>query len=59
MGKKQPAKGHHGLGARGQGKLVYFHGQLPEGAKKSKEQQMDSRGRPVPEHRQEDGRWVE
>ncbi|CAM5341658.1 MULTISPECIES: hypothetical protein [Streptomyces] len=58
MGKKQPAKGHHGLGARGQGKLVYFHGQVPEAAKQPKEQRT-GRGGPPQEHRRDGGRWVE
>ncbi|MFE9460415.1 hypothetical protein [Streptomyces californicus] len=58
MGKKQPAKGHHGLGARGQGKLVYFHGQVPEAAKQPKEQRTGRSG-PPQEHRQDGGRWVE
>lgn len=29
MSKNSPAKGHHGLAARGQGKLLYYHTQIP------------------------------
>ncbi len=57
MGKKQPGKGQHGLGARGQGKLVYFHGQVPEAAKQPKEQRTGT-GAPPPERRRNGGRWA-
>ncbi|MBF9069852.1 hypothetical protein [Streptacidiphilus fuscans] len=57
MSKSMAVKGHHGLGARGQGKLLYFHTQLAHAIRQSKEQLDRKRQRPH-EFRQPDGHWA-
>lgn len=57
MSKNSQAKGHHGLGARGQGKLLYFHTQIAHVVRESKDQILDKRHRPH-DHRQPDGHWT-
>lgn len=57
MSKNSPAKGHHGLGARGQGKLLYFHTQLAHAIRQTKDQMLGRRQRPH-EFRQPDGHWA-
>lgn len=56
MGKKTPTHGQHGLGARGQGKLLFMHTQAPQTIRQTK---TDAQGRvhQQPEVRQADGRW--
>ncbi|MER8014006.1 hypothetical protein ACIQ7S_13780 [Streptomyces griseoluteus] len=57
MRKNSPVKGHHGLGARGQGKLLYYHTQIPEAAaRQAKDQQHYQRQQQ--ERKQSDGRWT-
>ncbi|MGW2208746.1 hypothetical protein [Streptomyces sp. NPDC001781] len=57
MRRNSPMKGHHGLGARGQGKLLYYHTQIPEAAtRQAKDQQRHQRQQQ--ERKQPDGRWT-
>ncbi|MFG2883507.1 hypothetical protein ACGFYV_14595 [Streptomyces sp. NPDC048297] len=58
MRKNSPVKGHHGLGARGQGKLLYFHTQIPETAVRQAKSQPPVGRRQQHDHRQADGRWT-
>ncbi|MEU6086489.1 hypothetical protein ABZ865_06695 [Streptomyces sp. NPDC047085] len=60
MRKNSPVKGHHGLAARGQGKLLYYHTQASQAAiEQAKNQQQPPVKRPPQqEHRQADGRWT-
>ncbi|AVH57192.1 hypothetical protein [Streptomyces sp. HG99] len=58
MRKNSPVKGHHGLGARGQGKLLYYHTQIPQtAARQAKDQPAGKRQQPH-DHRQPNGRWA-
>ncbi|ACU70635.1 hypothetical protein Caci_1714 [Catenulispora acidiphila DSM 44928] len=57
MAKNSPAKGHHGLGARGQGKLLYFHTRVTYAIRHSKEQMLRKYRKP-PEYRQANGHWA-
>ncbi|MEU6405152.1 hypothetical protein [Streptomyces sp. NPDC046985] len=57
MRKNSPVKGHHGLGARGQGKLLYYHTQIPQAAARQAKSQLPNR-RQQHDHRQTDGRWA-
>jgi len=59
MSKNSPSKGHHGLGARGQGKLLYFHTQIPQTAVRRSKEQLPSKGQEPHEHRKANGRWSE
>lgn len=57
MRKNSPVKGHHGLGARGQGKQLYYHTQIPEAAaRQAKDQQPGQRQQQ--ERKQPNGRWT-
>ncbi|MFB7776136.1 hypothetical protein [Streptomyces bauhiniae] len=57
MRKNSPVKGHHGLGARGQGKLLYYHTQIPEAAaRQAKDPQHHQRQQQ--ERKQSNGRWT-
>ncbi|MEW2316617.1 hypothetical protein [Streptomyces bauhiniae] len=57
MRKNSPVKGHHGLGARGQGKQLYYHTQIPEAAaRQAKDQQHYQRQQQ--ERKQSNGRWT-
>ncbi|WP_018549394.1 hypothetical protein [Streptomyces sp. LaPpAH-108] len=58
MRKNSPVKGHHGLGARGQGKLLYYHTQIPEAAAKQSKGQPHDNHRQQQERRRSDGRWT-
>jgi hypothetical protein len=57
MSNNSPAKGHHGLGARGQGKLLYFHTRVTYAIRHSKEQLL-RKYRKQPEFRQANGHWA-
>jgi hypothetical protein len=57
MAKNSPAKGHHGLGARGQGKLLYFHTRVAQAIRHSKEQLLRKYHK-QPEYRQANGHWA-
>ncbi|WP_329171741.1 hypothetical protein [Streptomyces sp. NBC_01477] len=57
MGRNSPAKGHHGLGARGQGKQLYFHTRIPHEEQQSRDPLLAKRHQPH-EHRRRDGHWV-
>ena len=57
MAKNSPAKGQHGLGARGQGKLLYFHTRVTYAIRHSKEQ-LFRKYRKQPEYRQSNGHWA-
>lgn len=57
MGKNSPVKGHHGLGARGQGKQLYFHTQIPHAERQSKDPLLAKRHQPH-DHRRQNGHWV-
>ena len=56
MGKKNPAHGQHGLGARGQGKLLYTHMQAPQLIRQTKTESAEKFRQPH-EVRQADGHW--
>ncbi|MEU6814392.1 hypothetical protein [Streptomyces sp. NPDC046860] len=57
MRRNSPVKGHHGLGARGQGKQLYYHTQIPEAAaRQTKDQQHYQRQQQ--ERKQSNGRWT-
>lgn len=58
MRNNSPVKGHHGLGARGQGKPLYFHGQVPEAAIRGSKNQPPADHRQPHEQRQPNGRWA-
>lgn len=58
MRRNSPVKGHHGLGARGQGKLLYFHTQIPQTAARQAKSQLPDSGRQQHDHRKPDGRWA-
>ncbi|MEY9931379.1 hypothetical protein ABH926_006028 [Catenulispora sp. GP43] len=55
--KNSPSRGHHGLGARGQGKLLYAHTQVTQFVRQAKDQLLRKRHRPH-DFRQADGRWT-
>lgn len=57
MAKSSTATGRHGLGARGQGKLLYFHTRVSHAIRHSKEQ-LFRKYRKQPEYRQADGHWA-
>jgi hypothetical protein len=57
MAKNSPARGQHGIGARGEGKLLYFHTRVSQAIRHSKEQ-LFRKHRKQPEYRQADGHWV-
>jgi hypothetical protein len=57
MAKNSAAKGQHGLGARGQGKLLYFHTRVTHAIRHSKEQ-LFRKYRKQPEYRQSNGHWA-
>lgn len=57
MGKRTPAGGQHGLAARGQGKLLYFHTQIAHAVRHSHEQLPRWDHRPH-DHRRRDGHWA-
>jgi hypothetical protein len=57
MGKKNPAHGHHGLGARGQGKLLYAHTQAAQAVRQTKTEAQGKVVHQAPEVRQSDGHW--
>jgi hypothetical protein len=56
MGRKAPARGHHGLGARGQGKPLFMHTQAPQAIRATKAEAAGKVHR-QPEARQPDGHW--
>ena len=56
MGKKAPARGHHGLGARGQGKPLFMHTQAALAIRAVKAESAGKVHR-QPEARQPDGHW--
>lgn len=57
MAKNGPAKGRHGLGARGQGKLLYFHTRVSQAIRHSKDQ-LFRKHRKQREYRQANGHWA-
>lgn len=57
MAKNSLAAGRLGLGARGQGKLLYFHTRASHMIRRSKEQ-LFRKYRKQPEYRQANGHWV-
>ena len=57
MAKDSPGKGQHGLGARGQGKLLYFHIGVVHAIRHSKEQ-LFRKYRKQPKYRQANGHWA-
>ena len=57
MAKSSTATGRDGLGARGQGKLLYFHTRVSDAVRHSKEQ-LFRKYRKQPRYRQSDGHWV-
>jgi hypothetical protein len=57
MRKNSPVKGHHGLGARGQGKELYFHTQIPHAERQAKADVLAKRHHPH-ERRRADGHWT-
>ncbi|WP_327286930.1 hypothetical protein [Streptomyces sp. NBC_01198] len=57
MSKNSPAKGHHGLAARGQGKLLYYHTQIPYTDQRRKDPLLPKRHQPH-DHRRQSGHWV-
>lgn len=57
MSKNSPARGRLGLGARGQGKLLYFHTRVSQAIRHSKEQ-LFRKYRKQAEYRQSNGHWV-
>lgn len=57
MGRNSPVKGQHGLGARGQGKLLYFHTQIPHAQQQAKDPVLAKRRQPH-DHRRDNGHWV-
>ncbi|MGW5046440.1 hypothetical protein [Streptomyces griseoluteus] len=57
MRRNSPFKGQRGLGARGQGKVLSYHTQIPEAAaRQAKDQQRYQRQQQ--ERKQSDGRWT-
>ncbi|WP_202459664.1 hypothetical protein [Streptomyces sp. SID1328] len=57
MRRNSPMKGQRGLGARGQGKVLSYHTQIPEAAaRQAKDQQQYQRQQQ--ERKQSDGRWT-
>ncbi len=58
MAKSSPAKGQHGLGARGQGKLLYFHTRVSYAIRHSKEQ-LFRKYRKQHDYRQANGHWAD
>ncbi|WP_330461018.1 hypothetical protein OIB37_31615 [Streptomyces sp. NBC_00820] len=58
MGRhNSPVKGHHGLGARGQGKQLYYHTQAPQAAARQTKSQPPGNNRQQQDRRQPNGRW--
>ncbi len=57
MGKTSQTNGHHGLGARGQGKLLYFHTRTSHAVEQSKDQILRKRRRSQ-DHCRPDGHWA-
>ncbi len=57
MSKNSPVKGQHGLGARGQGKLLYFHIQISHAIRQSKDDVLRKRDHPH-DHCQPNGHWA-
>ena len=57
MANNSQANGHTGLGARGQGKLLYFHTRVTQVIRNSKEQ-LSRKYRKQPEYRQANGHWA-
>ncbi|MDQ0992800.1 hypothetical protein [Streptomyces sp. V3I7] len=58
MRKNSPVKGHHGLGARGQGKLLYYHTQAPQADPRQAKSQPPAKREQPPDRRQPNGRWT-
>jgi hypothetical protein len=57
MTKNNAAKGQHGIGARGQGKLLFFHTRITQAIRHSKDQMFRKR-RQAHGFRQSNGHWV-
>ncbi|NJP43411.1 hypothetical protein [Actinacidiphila epipremni] len=57
MRKNSPVKGRHGLAARGQGKPLYYHTQIPHAEQQPQDPARTKRRRPH-ERRQSDGHWT-
>jgi len=57
MSKNSPAKGEHGIGARGNGKLLYFHSNIAQMIRHSKERLFRKDRKPT-EYRQANGHWM-
>ncbi|MFI0721028.1 hypothetical protein [Streptomyces sp. NPDC021224] len=57
MRKNSPVKGHHGLGARGQGKQLYFHTQIPHAERQPTDPVQAKRQQPR-ERRGPNGHWA-
>lgn len=58
MRNNSPVKGHHGLGARGQGKPLYFHGQVPKAGVQQPKGQPPGKDRQPHDRRLPSGRWA-
>jgi hypothetical protein len=58
MRRNSPVKGHHGLAARGQGKLLYYHTQIPQEAARQAKDQPPAKRPQQNERRQPNGRWT-
>jgi hypothetical protein len=57
MSKNTPVKGEHGIGARGDGKLLYFHTNIAQTIRHTKDKLLRKTRKPV-EYRQPNGHWV-
>ena len=57
MTKNGPAKGQHGIGARGNGKLLFFHTNVAQMIRHSKER-LFSKPSKNTEYRQQNGHWA-
>ena len=57
MSKNSPARGQHGIGARGNGKLLYFHTNIAQAIRHSKEKLFRKSRKPA-EFRESNGHWV-
>ena len=60
MGRRNsPVKGHHGIGARGQGKLLYYHTQIPRKVAEEAKSLPREHDPKAPVKRRTDGRWTD
>lgn len=57
MGRKSQVKGQHGLGARGQGKLLHFHTRISHTVRGPTDPLLAKR-RQAHDRRRPDGHWA-